>query len=108
VIAPQIQRMNIHRARRSLICALVLAFPVVGLAQADDASVAPPHDPAPSCEKLMDNAMAMLLRMPAGVEKMAAQKELLSAKVDIDRGDMASCKTHVNNAMGAMMAHNPG
>jgi hypothetical protein len=100
--------MKIHRAGGSLICALVLGFPVLSLAQAEDTVVAPPHDPASSCEKMMDNAMAMLLRMPAGVEKMAAQKELLSAKVDIDKGDMASCKTHVNNAMGAMMAHNPG
>ena len=57
---------------------------------------------------MMDEAMAMLLKMPAGVEKAAAQKELLSAKVDIDKGDMAGCKTHVNNAMGAMSAHNPG
>jgi hypothetical protein len=99
--------MNIYRAGVSLVCALVLGFPVLNLARADDAAVAPPHDPAMSCEKMMDNAMAMLLKMPAGVEKMAAQKELLSAKVDIDKGDMASCKTHVNNAMGAMMAHDP-
>jgi hypothetical protein len=66
---------------------------VPGLVWADQAAVAPPHDPAMSCE---------------GVEKMAAQKELLSAKAAIDKGDMAGCKTHVNNAMGAMMAHNPG
>jgi hypothetical protein len=52
--------------------------------------------------------MSMLLKMPAGVEKAAAQKELLSAKVDIDKGDMSGCKTHVNNAIGAMSAHNPG
>ena len=50
----------------------------------------------------------MLLKMPEGVDKTAAQKELLSAKVDIDKGDMAGCKTHVNNAIGAMTAHNPG
>jgi hypothetical protein len=81
---------------------------VPGLVWADQAAVAPPHDPAMSCEKMMDDAMAMLLKMPAGVEKMAAQKELLSAKAAIDKGDMAGCKTHVNNAMGAMMAHNPG
>jgi hypothetical protein len=108
VIARQIWRMYIHGARGSLICALVLVMPVLSLARADQAAVAAPNDPASSCEKMMDNAMAMLLKMPPGVEKMAAQKELLSAKVDIDKGDMAGCKTHVNNAMGAMMAHNPG
>jgi hypothetical protein len=107
-IARQIWRMYIHKAGGSLICAWVLVLPILSLARADQVAVAPPSDPALSCEKMMDNAMAMLLKMPAGVEKMAAQKELLSAKIDIDKGDMAGCKTHVNNAMGAMMAHNPG
>lgn len=91
-----------------MVCALVLGLPGLGFAQTDGTPVAPTMDPASSCETMMDNAMSMLLKMPAGVEKMAAQKELLSAKVDMDKGDAASCKTHVNNAVGAMKAHNPG
>lgn len=87
---------------------LVLALPLFSLAQADDATAPPAHDPTPSCGKMMDQAMLMLLKMPAGVEKMAAQKELVTAKEDSDKGDAASCKTHVNNAIGAMSAHNPG
>ncbi len=35
---------------------------------------------------------------------MAAQKEIASAKVDSDKGQMASCKTHIKNAMMAMRA----
>jgi hypothetical protein len=97
--------MNIHKAG---VCALVLAWPILSLAQADDAPVPPTNDSTPSCEKMMDTAMSLLLKMPAGVEKMAAQKELVSAKVDSDKGDAAGCKTHVNNAIGAMTAHNPG
>jgi hypothetical protein len=100
--------MNMHRAAGSLICALVLGVPLSSVARADDAPAPPTNDSAPSCEKMMDQAMSMLLKMPAGVEKAAAQKELLSAKVDIDKGDMSGCKTHVNNAIGAMSAHNPG
>jgi hypothetical protein len=100
--------MNMHRAAGSLICALVLGLSLLGLARAEDAALPPANDAVQSCEKLMDTAMAMLLKMPAGVEKMAAQKELVSAKVDSDKGDMAGCKTHVNNAIGAMTAHNAG
>ena len=92
----------------SLICALALGMPAVSLAQAPPgAGIAPPRDPM-SCERMMDTAMSMLLKMPAGEDKTAAQKELVSAKVDNDKGDAAGCKTHVNNAIGAMTAHNPG
>jgi len=100
--------MNMQAAARSLICALVLGLPVSSLAQAEEAPLLPPNDAVLSCGKLMDTAMTMLLKMPAGVDKTAAQKELVSAKVDSDKGDMAGCKTHVNNAIGAMTAHIPG
>jgi hypothetical protein len=105
--ARQILGMNIRTVGLSFICALVLGLPVLSLAQADGAAV-PPAPKDLSCDKIMDQAMLMLLKMPAGVEKMAAQKELVSAKVDNDKGDTASCKTHVNTAIGAMTAHNPG
>jgi hypothetical protein len=98
--------MNIVTAG-SLICALMLGVPVVSVAQAQGAAIGPPHDPM-SCEAMMDTAMSMLLKMPAGDDKTAAQKELVSAKVDNDKGDAAGCKTHVNNAIGAMTAHSPG
>jgi hypothetical protein len=100
--------MKMRTAPGSLICAVVLGLPLLGLARAEDATLPPPNDAVLSCEKLMDTAMTMLLKMPAGVEKTAAQKELVSAKVDSDKGDMTGCKTHVNNAIGAMTAHNPG
>jgi hypothetical protein len=100
--------MNLHQAGRGLICALVLGAPLLGVARADEPTLLPPNDAVLSCEKMMDQAMSMLLKMPAGVEKAAAQKELVSAKVDSDKGDMTGCKTHVNNAIGAMAAHNPG
>ncbi len=100
--------MTIHKAASSLICALVLGFPVLSLAQADGATLPPPNDAVLNCEKMMDQAMSMLLKMPAGADKTAAQKELVSAKVDSDKGDMAGCKSHVNNAIGAMTPHNPG
>jgi hypothetical protein len=100
--------MNIPRAAGSLICALVLGSPVLQVGRADAPTLPPPNDAVLSCGKMMEQAMSMLLKMPAGVEKMAAQKELVSAKVESDKGDMAGCKTHVNNAIGAMTAHNPG
>ncbi|HEY6458434.1 MAG TPA: hypothetical protein VIY90_24405 [Steroidobacteraceae bacterium] len=105
--ASQIKRMNMHRAGRSFICAFALSLPLTQLARAD-VTLPPTNAAVLSCGKLMDTAMAMLLKMPAGVEKMAAQKELVNAKDDSDRGDMAGCKTHVDNAIGAMTAHNPG
>jgi hypothetical protein len=104
--------MNIHRTGIALICALVLGLSIPTMGRADDPKAAPPpaapHGGAPSCEKLMDSAMSMLLEMPAGVEKTAAQQELTSAQVDRQKGDVAGCRTHVNNAVGAMKAHNPG
>jgi hypothetical protein len=100
--------MNLHKVGRGLICALVIGAPLLGLARAGEPTLPPPNDAVSSCEKMMDQAMTMLLKMPAGVEKMAAQKELVSAKVQSDKGDMTGCKTHVNNAIGAMTAHNPG
>ncbi len=57
---------------------------------------------------MMDQAMLMLLKMPAGAEKTNAQKELVTAKVDNDKGDGPGCKAHVNNAIGAMSARSPG
>ena len=96
-----------QRAAGSLVCALAVGLSLIGLARAEDATLPPPNDAVQSCEKLMDTAMAMLLKMPPGEEKTTAQKELVSAKVDSDKGDMAGCKTHVNNAIGAMAAHNP-
>ena len=100
--------MSIHKARLSLIGALVGGLPLLGLARAADIAPPPPNDAVVSCGMMMDRAMTMLLNMPAGVQKTAAQKELVSAKDDSDKGDMAGCKTHVNNAIGAMTAHNPG
>jgi hypothetical protein len=100
--------MNMHAAAGSLICALALGLPALSLAQADEATVPPTNNATLGCEKMMDTAMAMLLKMPAGEEKIAAQKELVSAKVDSDKGDVAGCKTHINNAIGVMTAHNPG
>ena len=100
--------MNVHKAGHSVIGALVLGLALAGLARAEEPTLPPPNESVLSCGKMMDQAMSMLLKMPAGVEKMAAQKELVSAKVESDKGDMAACKTHVNNAIGAMTAHNPG
>jgi hypothetical protein len=100
--------MNIHDAGRSLVCALVLGLATFGLARADDPTLPRMNDSTLGCEKMMDQAMSMLLKMPEGVDKTVAQKELLSAKVDIDKGDMSGCKAHINNAIGAMTAHNPG
>jgi hypothetical protein len=101
--------MNIRKAGRSLSCALVLGLALAPLAWADDPPPPPANDPAPSCGTMMDQAMLMLLKMPAGSsEKVTAQKELVTAKVDNDKGDGAGCKAHVNNAIGAMTARNPG
>ncbi|HEX3837262.1 MAG TPA: hypothetical protein VHW25_09910 [Steroidobacteraceae bacterium] len=106
-MASQIEPVNIHATGRSLICAMALGLPLAGGARADDATIPPASHAPPGCAQMMDQAMTMLLKMPAGVEKMAAQKELVSAKVDNDKGDAAGCRTHVNNAIGAMTAHNP-
>lgn len=99
--------MNRYRSAGSLICSLVLGLPLRH-AQAADPTLPPPDAAVLSCEKMMDQAMTMLLKMPAGVDKTTAQKELVSAKVASDRGDMAGCETHANNAIGVMTAHNPG
>jgi hypothetical protein len=104
--ASQIESMNIRATGRSLICAIALGLPLTALAQSANA-IPPASHAMPGCQQLMDQAMTLLLKMPAGVEKMAAQKELLNAKVDNDKGDAAGCKAHVNNAIGAMTAHNP-
>ena len=100
--------MNIRKAGYSISCALVLGLALARLTRADDAPPPPANDRAPSCGTMMDQAMLMLLKMPAGAEKMTAQKELVTAKVDSDKGDGAGCKTHVNNAIGAMTAGSPG
>jgi hypothetical protein len=100
--------MDTHRAGRSVGCAVALGLALGGFARADEPTLLPPNEAVLSCGKMMDKAMEMILKMPAGVEKMAAQKELVNAKTDSDKGDMAGCKTHVNNAIGAMTAHNPG
>jgi hypothetical protein len=77
---------------------LALSLP----AYADDTPVPPVDDTAQSCQQMMDKLQSSLVKMPAGVEKMAAQKEIASAKIDRDKGDRASCKTHVKNAMEAI------
>jgi len=82
--------------------ALVLGLALCLPAYADEASAPPGADAAQSCQQMMDQARSSMAKMPAGVEKMAAQKELASAKVDMDKGEMTSCKTHVKNAMVAM------
>jgi hypothetical protein len=68
-----------------------------------DGMPAPASDgAAQSCQQMLDQAQSSMAKIPAGVEKMAAQKEIASAKIDRDKGEMASCKTHIKNAMVAM------
>jgi hypothetical protein len=82
----------------ALLFGLALSMP----AYADGTPAPSGTDAAPSCQQMMDQAQSSMAKMPAGVEKMAAQKEIASAKVDLNRGDMTSCKTHIKNAMVAM------
>jgi hypothetical protein len=77
---------------------LALSMP----AYADGMPAPPDDDAAQSCQQMLDRAQSSVAKMTAGVEKMAAQNEIASAKVDRDKGEIASCKPHIRNAMVAM------
>jgi hypothetical protein len=83
--------------------ALIVSWSGVRLAQADDRA----HPVAPaamSCQEMLEKAKSLVANLPSGVEKMAAQKELASAQIDLDKGAETECKSHVHNAAEAIKA----
>jgi len=53
-----------------------------------------------SCNKKnMDEADAMLMKMPDGENKTMGMQEMTSAKSSMSQKDMAGCKDHMNKAM---------
>lgn len=79
-------------------CALVIA-------RGDDATdQAAARQPA-SCRTMLETIKSRVAKMPAGVEKLAAQKEIGSAEIALKQGAESECRTHLRNASEAMRAH---
>ena len=84
------------------ICAAVL----IGIfAVQADGQGSVPVAPVTTCQQMLNKVRPMVLKMPAGVEKMAAQKEIASAQTQLDKGAETECRTHVQNVTVAMKDH---
>jgi hypothetical protein len=96
--------MTLSFSAKALVATALLGMPLSVLAQTGAPQPSQPGDSAPSCRQMIDKAESAIVRMAAGVEKMAAQKEIASAKLDMAHGDSVSCNSHVKNAMQALQA----
>jgi hypothetical protein len=97
--------MTVSVAAKIVAGTLLLSFSAAQLAQADGSQPSAAGQQTLSCRQMMDKARAMAARTPAGVEKMAAQKEIASARTDLQKGAETQCQTHIHNAMEALKAH---
>jgi hypothetical protein len=52
-----------------------------------------------TCRQALSSAGAAIAKMPAGVEKASAQKELSAGKLDMANGNPVSCNAHAKNAL---------
>ena len=52
-----------------------------------------------TCRQALSSAAAAVTKMPEGVEKASAQKELSAAKSDLANGNPVSCNAHAKNAL---------
>jgi hypothetical protein len=75
------------------------------LAHADDLSGGPGTHA--TCREMMEKARTVVAQTPAGVEKLAAQQEMASAQMELDKGAEPECQTHVRNALQAIKARAP-
>lgn len=83
---------------------LLIAFAPV-LAKADELNAVPASGQPASCRDMIVRIKPLVGRMPAGVEKTAAQQEIASAEFELKQGTEAECQTHAHNAAEAMRAH---
>ncbi|HTV79556.1 MAG TPA: hypothetical protein VMF03_14975 [Steroidobacteraceae bacterium] len=93
--------MRISLTTTALLAAVLLGLARSAPAQTDSAPTAKTHG-STHCQRMIDKAHPMVARMPAGVEKMSAQKEMASARTSLDKGDMTGCATHMKNVMDAV------
>ena len=83
--------------------ALILSAGLPMLAQADGMAMSKMDESKMSCQDMMDHAKPMMEKMSDGsAMKMKAQKEMESAKMAMDKGEMKTCKSRMHKAMGMM------
>jgi hypothetical protein len=83
--------------------ALIFGVALPMLAQADGMAMSKMDESKMSCQDMMNHAKPMMDKMTDGSSmKMKAQKEVDSAKMAMDKGEMATCKSRMHKAMGMM------
>ena len=83
--------------------ALIFGAGLPMLAQADGMAMSKMDESKMSCQDMMDHAKPMMEKMTDGSSmKMKAQKEMESAKMAMDKGEMKTCKSRMHKAMGMM------
>jgi hypothetical protein len=88
-----------------MILAALLVGPMAPAWPQTDASV--PSGSLETCRQALSNAAAAIAKMPEGVEKASAQKELSAGRSDMANGNPVSCNAHAKNAQLAA-ATRPG
>ena len=82
-----------------MILAVLLVAPTAPAWPQSDASL--PSGSLETCRQALSSAGAAIAKMPEGVEKASAQKELSAGKSDMANGNPVSCNAHAKNALSA-------
>ena len=92
------------RVLPALVVVLLSGLAIARVARAVDESAPASQGPA-SCKQMMAKAAATAAKMPEGVEKTSAQKEIASGRMELQKGSESGCLLHLKNAMEAIQAH---
>lgn len=80
-----------------MVLAALLVGPATPAWPQADASL--PSGSLETCRQALSSAGAAIAKMPEGVEKVSAQKELSAGKTDMANGKPVSCNAHAKNAL---------
>jgi hypothetical protein len=89
---------------RALLAGVVFCNAVPAAAQMAESH---PSDSEKTCRQALEKVSAAVVKMPSGVEKVSAQKEMDAAKLRMANGDMVGCNSHAQNAMQAIGTKSP-